>query len=75
LFAADGMVDLSYGPLNVPHDFLRAFGQDGQEKGQGEMRRHSIIVFSKFLCSSMMKQGNHDDTWNEEEWTAKIEEL
>lgn len=84
LFSAEGWFDLSYTPLDVtimngnnPHGVttLRALSGEGSTKGRPEMKRNSIIIFSKFLREPMKHFGNYNDTWNKKKWQAEIDDL
>ena len=71
LFLADGLFDISYGPLdavvldgNIPHGIttLRDFpGQGGVSRP--ELERFSVIVFSTFAREDMKAPGNYSGMW------------
>ena len=71
LFLADGLFDISYGPLdavvldgNIPHGIttLRDFpGQGGVSRP--ELERFSVIVFSTFAREDIKTPGNYSGMW------------
>jgi hypothetical protein len=73
LFAADGLIDISYGPRdivlidgNLPHGITRLSAPKGLTGSRAELERFSLIVFSTFKrADRMLKHGNYSPMWKE----------